>query len=279
MQALVKSRAGARPLARGRPVPEPGIKRPSLIPASSRPGSAGPISISTTGTPGHDRRSRCHSSSGTSSSAASSPSAATVTGAFAPGDLVSGEGHSSADAAATAVAGRRHSAPHTQGVGVNRPGVLRRYICLPMTKRLGREGHMRARRGWLFRSAWQRRAHSLELRSAGRRRPDTGAGPIGLDGHRCRTPCRRAPASSSPISIHVASTWRAAWAPPWPSIRARTPLRDVQGRLHMKEGVRRWAGDVGQRGPALHEMITNMCHGGRIALLASPKSSRRLTGT
>ena len=52
---------------------------------------------------------------------------------FAPGEIVSGEGHVVCGKCRNCLAGRRHLCAYTQGVGVNRPGAFAEYIALPMT--------------------------------------------------------------------------------------------------------------------------------------------------
>ena len=52
---------------------------------------------------------------------------------FAPGDIVSGEGHLVCGRCRNCMAGRRHLCAHTQGVGVDRTGAFAELISLPMT--------------------------------------------------------------------------------------------------------------------------------------------------
>ena len=52
---------------------------------------------------------------------------------FAPGQVVSGEGHVVCGRCRNCLAGRRHLCAHTEGVGVNRNGAFAEYIVLPMT--------------------------------------------------------------------------------------------------------------------------------------------------
>ena len=52
---------------------------------------------------------------------------------FAPGDIVSGEGHLVCGRCRNCMAGRRHLCAHTQGVGVDRTGAFAERIALPMT--------------------------------------------------------------------------------------------------------------------------------------------------
>src|SRR3989339_193023 len=52
---------------------------------------------------------------------------------FAPGDIVSGEGHIVCGRCRNCLAGRRHLCMKTSGVGVNRTGAFAEYLCIPMT--------------------------------------------------------------------------------------------------------------------------------------------------
>ena len=51
---------------------------------------------------------------------------------FAPGDLVTGEGHITCGHCRNCLAGRRHLCPNTQGVGVNRQGAFAEFLSIPM---------------------------------------------------------------------------------------------------------------------------------------------------
>ena len=52
---------------------------------------------------------------------------------FRPGDIVSGEGHVVCGRCRNCLAGRRHLCKDTKGIGVNRPGAFAEYMALPMT--------------------------------------------------------------------------------------------------------------------------------------------------
>ena len=52
---------------------------------------------------------------------------------FAPGDLVSGEGHVVCGRCRNCLAGRRHLCIKTSGIGVNRPGAFAEYLSIPQT--------------------------------------------------------------------------------------------------------------------------------------------------
>ena len=52
---------------------------------------------------------------------------------FAPGDLVTGEGHIVCGHCRNCLAGRRHLCPNTEGVGVNRQGAFAEFLSIPMS--------------------------------------------------------------------------------------------------------------------------------------------------
>ena len=52
---------------------------------------------------------------------------------FAPGDLVTGEGHIVCGHCRNCLAGRRHLCPNTQGVGVNRSGAFAEFLSIPQS--------------------------------------------------------------------------------------------------------------------------------------------------
>ncbi len=147
-----------------------------------------------------------------------------VTG-FQPGDLVSGEGHLVCGRCRNCMAGRRHLCPHTQGVGVNRPGAFAEYLCIPMTNVWGADPHIPLDVLACFDPLGNAVHTALELRRAGGRRPDHRRGP-----HRpawrppsCATP---APATwSSPTRTPAGWSSPAGWARPgrWIRARARSP--------------------------------------------------------
>jgi threonine 3-dehydrogenase len=193
---------------------------------------------------------------------------ANVTG-FVPGDLVSGEGHLVCGRCRNCMAGRRHLCPHTQGVGVNRPGAFAEYLCLPMTNVWGADPHIPTDVLACFDPLGNAVHTALSFDLLGEDVIITGAGPIGLMAIAVarHAGARQVVATDlNPRRLELARRMGATLAV---DPRA-TPLKDLQRQLHMKEGF-----DVGLEmsgsEAALHEMITNMCHGGRIALLGIPE--------
>jgi threonine 3-dehydrogenase len=187
---------------------------------------------------------------------------------FHPGDIVSGEGHVVCGRCRNCLAGRRHLCAHTLGVGVNRPGAFAEYIVLPMT------------------NIW-RHAHSIDLDIAAIFDPFgnavhtalsfpvlgedvliTGAGPIGL---MAAAVVRHAGArfvvvtDRNPFRLALAMKMGATVA----HDVTKGTLKGVQEQLGMTEGF-----DIGLEmsgsADAFREMLENMSHGARIAMLGIP---------
>jgi len=191
-----------------------------------------------------------------------------VTG-FRPGDLVSGEGHLVCGRCRNCMAGRRHLCPHTQGVGVNRPGAFAELLSIPMTNVWGADPHIPLDVLACFDPLGNAVHTALCYDVLGEDVLITGAGPIGL---MAAAVVRHAGArfvvvtDRNPRRLALARKMGATLA-----VDTReTPLETVQQQLGMKEGF-----DVGLEmsgsEAALNEMLVSMCHGGRIALLGIPE--------
>jgi threonine 3-dehydrogenase len=190
-----------------------------------------------------------------------------VTG-FQPGDLVSGEGHLVCGRCRNCMAGRRHLCPHTQGVGVNRPGAFADYLCIPMTNVWGASRQIPLDVLACFDPLGNAVHTALSFDLLGEDVLITGAGPIGL---MATAVVRHAGARHvvvtdlNPGRLELARRMGATVAV---DPRA-TPLAEVQKQLRMKEGF-----DVGLEmsgsETAFGDMLANLCHGGRVALLGIP---------
>jgi threonine 3-dehydrogenase len=190
-----------------------------------------------------------------------------VTG-FQPGDLVSGEGHLVCGRCRNCMAGRRHLCPHTQGVGVNRAGAFADYLCLPMTNVWGASRQIPLDVLACFDPLGNAVHTALSFDLLGEDVLITGAGPIGL---MATAVVRHAGARHvvvtdlNPARLGLARRMGATVAV---DPRA-TPLAEVQKQLRMKEGF-----DVGLEmsgsEAAFGDMLANLCHGGRVALLGIP---------
>ena len=188
---------------------------------------------------------------------------------FQPGDLVSGEGHLVCGRCRNCMAGRRHLCPHTQGVGVNRPGAFAEYLCIPMTNVWGADPHIPLDVLACFDPLGNAVHTALSFDVLGEDVLITGAGPIGL---MATAVVRHAGARY--VVVTDPNPWRLEIAGRLGATRTVDPRREslgeVQRQLRMKEGF-----DVGLEmsgsEAALENVLTNMCHGGRIALLGIPE--------
>ena len=187
---------------------------------------------------------------------------------FHPGEIVSGEGHVVCGRCRNCMAGRRHLCAHTQGVGVNRPGAFAELIALPMTN-IWRHHHDVNRDVAAIFDPFGNAVHTaLSFEVLGEDVLITGAGPIGI---MSAAVVRHAGARH--IVITDINEDRLEIARRVGVTRAVNPsntnLGDVQKQLGMTEGF-----DVGLEmsgnASAFRDMIANMSHGAKIAMLGIP---------
>ncbi|MGD0200087.1 MAG: L-threonine 3-dehydrogenase [Bryobacteraceae bacterium] len=187
---------------------------------------------------------------------------------FFPGDVVSGEGHVVCGRCRNCLAGRRHLCAHTQGVGVNRPGAFAEFIALPMTNVWHHHRSIPLEVACLFDPFGNAVHTALSFPVLGEDVLITGAGPIGM---MAASVVRHAGAryvvitDVNPRRLELARKFGVTRA-----VDVRTvSLRDVQKELGMLEGF-----DVGLEmsgsESAFRDMLANMCHGGKIAVLGIP---------
>jgi threonine 3-dehydrogenase len=187
---------------------------------------------------------------------------------FHPGDIVSGEGHVTCGRCRNCLAGRRHLCAFTSGVGVNRPGAFAEFVVLPMSNIWRHEPHVNQEVAAIFDPFGNAVHTALSFPVLGEDVLITGAGPIGI---MCIPVVKRAGARHvvitdlNPYRLELARKMGATLA----VNTAETPLHEVQKELGMLEGF-----DVGLEmsgnGGAFRDMIANMSHGGKIAVLGIP---------
>jgi threonine 3-dehydrogenase len=187
---------------------------------------------------------------------------------FFPGDLVSGEGHVVCGRCRNCLAGRRHLCAHTLGVGVNRPGAFAEYIALPMTNIWRHHESVSLDVAAIFDPFGNAVHTALSFPVLGEDVLITGAGPIGI---MAAAVARHAGArytvitDVNPYRLDLARKLGVTLAV---DVREAS-LRDVQKQLGMTEGF-----DVGLEmsgnPAAFRDMIANMSHGARIAMLGIP---------
>jgi threonine 3-dehydrogenase len=187
---------------------------------------------------------------------------------FFPGNIVSGEGHVVCGRCRNCLAGRRHLCASSQGVGVNRPGAFAELIALPMTNIWRHNPGINQEVAAIFDPFGNAVHTALSFPVLGEDVLITGAGPIGI--------------MTIPVVLHAGARhvvitdlnpFRLDLARKMGATLAVNPneisLPDVQNRLGMTEGF-----DVGLEmsgnAHALRDMIANMSHGGKIAILGIP---------
>ena len=187
---------------------------------------------------------------------------------FFPGDIVSGEGHVVCGRCRNCLAGRRHLCAHTMGVGVKRPGAFAEYIVLPMSNIWRHNGNIDLETAAIFDPFGNAVHTALSFPVLGEDVLITGAGPIGI---MAAAVVRHAGARHvvitdvNPKRLKLAEKLGVTLA----VNTNETRLADIQERLGMHEGF-----DVGLEmsgnANAFREMLANMSHGAKIAMLGIP---------
>ncbi|QDT29509.1 L-threonine 3-dehydrogenase [Gimesia panareensis] len=188
---------------------------------------------------------------------------------YVPGEIVSGEGHVVCGRCRNCFAGRRHLCAHTRGVGVNRPGAFAEYISLPMTNIWHHDPSIDRDVASIFDPFGNAVHTALSFDVLGEDVLITGAGPIGV---MAAAVVRHAGARHvvvtdvNPYRLELAKKMGATLAL---DVREHT-IANAQKELGMTEGF-----DVGLEmsgNPvAFRDMLNNMCHGGKIAMLGIPE--------
>ncbi len=187
---------------------------------------------------------------------------------FRAGDVVSGEGHVVCGRCRNCMAGRRHLCADTKGVGVNRAGAFAEYLSLPMTNVWQHSPTVDRDVASIFDPFGNAVHTALSFPVLGEDVLITGAGPIGI-----MAAAIVKHAGARFVVITDVNDYRLALAKKLGAtvaLNVKTGnLRDVQKQLGMREGF-----DVGLEmsgNPvAFRDMIDNMCHGGKIAMLGIP---------
>jgi threonine 3-dehydrogenase len=187
---------------------------------------------------------------------------------FFAGDIVSGEGHVVCGRCRNCLAGRRHLCASAQGVGVNRPGAFAELIALPMTNIWRHNPGIDQEVAAIFDPFGNAVHTALSFPVLGEDVLITGAGPIGI----MAIPVVRH-AGARHVVITDLNPFRLELARKMGATLAinpnEVPLPAVQKQLGMTEGF-----DVGLEmsgnPQALRDMVANMSHGGKIAVLGIP---------
>lgn len=188
---------------------------------------------------------------------------------FFPGEVVSGEGHVVCGRCRNCLAGRRHLCKDTKGIGVNRPGAFAEYLVLPMTNVWHHHPDIDRDIAAIFDPFGNAVHTALSFPVLGEDVLITGAGPIGI-----MAAAVAHHAGARFVIITDVNPYRLELARKMGVTRAvnvsETNLREVQKELGMAEGF-----DVGLEmsgnASAFRDMLANMAHGGKIAMLGIPE--------
>jgi threonine 3-dehydrogenase len=196
---------------------------------------------------------------------------------FRVDDIVSGEGHVVCGRCRNCLAGRRHLCKETKGVGVNRAGAFAEYLSLPMTN----VWHLDPAVSWDVASIFDPLGNAvhtaLSFPVLGEDVIITGAGPIGI-----MTAAVVRHAGARYVVITDVNPYRLELArkmkPTLAVDVSKTSIAEIQQQLGMKEGF-----DVGLEmsgnPAAFRDMLANVCHGGKIAMLGIPTAEMAIDWT
>ena len=188
---------------------------------------------------------------------------------FRVGELVSGEGHVVCGHCRNCMAGRRHLCNDTAGIGVTRAGAFAEYIALPQTNVWVHKPSIDLDVASIFDPFGNATHSTLSFPVLGEDVLVTGAGPIGII-----SAAIARHAGARHVVITDVNNYRLGLAKRMGVTRAvnvaNESLADTQKELGMDEGF-----DVGLEmsgnPSAFNDMLANMCHGGKIAMLGIPK--------
>lgn len=184
---------------------------------------------------------------------------------FKVGDLVSGEGHLVCGKCRNCLAGRRHLCPNTRGVGINTNGAYAEYLAIPVTNVWSCDSSISEEVFSCF-DPFGNAAHTaLSFDVLGEDVLITGAGPIGV-----MAAAIAKHAGARHVVVTDINPYRLGLAEKMGATCtvnvAEQKLEDVMKELGLKEGF-----DVGLEmsgnPAAFSSMLSNMCHGGKIAML------------
>jgi threonine 3-dehydrogenase len=184
------------------------------------------------------------------------------------GALVSGEGHIICGTCRNCRAGRRHMCKNTSGVGVNRNGAFAEYVVIPASNVWVHSDAVDAELGAIFDPFGNAVHTALTFPVAGEDVLITGAGPIGL--------------MAAKVARHVGARYvvisdinesRLELARSMGVDIAVNPMTSsiaaTQKTLGMKEGFD-VALEMSGAPTALPDILDNLSHGGRVAVLGLP---------
>ena len=187
----------------------------------------------------------------------------------AVGDRVSGEGHVVCGVCRNCRAGRRHLCIDTAGVGVDRDGAFADLVAIPATNAWVQPPDLDPDLGALFDPLGNAVHTALQWPVVGEDVVVTGAGPIGVMATAVVRHAGARRIAVTDLSADRLALATAAGADHVVDVSAGQTLADAQRALGMVEGF-----DIGLEmsgSPrAVEDLLANMNHGGRVAMLGLP---------
>ncbi|MEI9866463.1 MAG: L-threonine 3-dehydrogenase [Limisphaerales bacterium] len=187
---------------------------------------------------------------------------------FFPGEVVSAEGHVVCGHCRNCLAGRRHLCKDTKGIGVNRTGAFAEFISVPMTNVWHHKPDIDRDVASIFDPFGNAVHTALSFDMLGEDVLITGAGPIGIMAVGIAKHAGARHVVITDVNDYRLDLAKKMGADVALNVKIDN-LADVQKKLGMKEGF-----DVGLEmsgnASAFHDMIENMAHGGKIAMLGIP---------
>ncbi|MFD9741697.1 L-threonine 3-dehydrogenase [Umezawaea sp. NPDC059074] len=184
------------------------------------------------------------------------------------GDLVSGEGHLVCGTCRNCKAGRRHLCANTRGLGVHVDGAFAQYAVLPQENAWVHRNKVDLDVAAIFDPFGNAVHTALSFPVIGEDVLITGAGPIGIMAAAVAKHAGARNVVITDVSEHRLDLARKVGVDLALNVATAT-IADAQAELGMSEGF-----DVGMemsgKPIAMQDMIANMAHGGRIAMLGLP---------
>ena len=184
---------------------------------------------------------------------------------FYKGELVSGEGHLVCGHCRNCLAGRRHLCRNTSGVGVNRNGAFAEYLSIPAGNVWVCDPEIPEEVLAIFDPFGNAVHTALSYELLGEDVLITGAGPIGMMATAIAKHAGARYVVVTDVNPYRLDLAKKLGATRVVDVRSQN-LKEVMRELNMKEGF-----DVGLEmsgnSKAFNDMLSNMFHGGKIALL------------
>jgi len=187
----------------------------------------------------------------------------------AEGDKVSGEGHIVCGSCRNCRAGRRHLCINTVGVGVNRDGAFADLVVIPATNAWVQPPDLDPDLGAVFDPLGNATHTALQWPVVGEDVVVTGAGPIGVMATAIVRHAGARRIAVTDLSDERLALATAAGADFVVNVGRGGTLREAQAALGMAEGFD-IALEMSGSPAAVEDLLANMNHGGRVALLGLP---------